>query len=178
VLAALDRIPSADRSETYVVSLWVTDELDGEPIPQVRVGHNTETVAREAIARASSELEARWNFAFYLQDELMFIGGDGSDPDATALRDAWIAEEANTGDPGLDRFVIDGPDLANSLIHLLIRVVQRLHSDGALTAVFGRPIPVLIHELEYYDEILVQNLRANPPETMSGFRAWFDAGLM
>jgi hypothetical protein len=29
--------------------------------------------------------------------------------------------------------------------------------------IFGNPLPVLIHELEYDDEIAAQNVRANPP---------------
>jgi len=177
VVAAIDRVPVAERAETYVISLWVTDESDDERIPAERVGHNTETAVTEAIPTASSELEARWNFAFYLQDELALIGAEDGDPGELALRDAWITEQTQLNHSSIEAFVIDGTELTNPFIHLLIRVVQRLHENKAITAVFGRAIPVLIHELEYYDEILDQKLRANPTETTAGLQAWFDAGL-
>jgi hypothetical protein len=37
---------------------------------------------------------------------------------------------------------------------------------------FGRPIPVLVHELEYYDAIAMQNLAANPPGVADDFIRW------
>jgi hypothetical protein len=38
--------------------------------------------------------------------------------------------------------------------------------------VFGRPIPVLIHELEYYPQIARQTERANPPGLAADFARW------
>jgi hypothetical protein len=165
-----------DRGETYVVSVWVTDEGADPRLPAVRVGHNTETAAQAAVDSASSELEARWNFAFYLQDELAFISDDETDPVGARLRREWIEQKLGAGRQEAEVFTAED-DILNSFIHLLVRVVQRVHADGVVTETFGRPIPVLIHELEYYDAILEQNLRANPPETMAGFGAWFDDGL-
>ena len=40
---------------------------------------------------------------------------------------------------------------------------------------FGRPIPVILHELEYYDAILALNREANPPGLLDGFEAWMNA---
>ena len=52
---------------------------------------------------------------------------------------------------------------------VLVEVVQELHSSGFIQEQFGKEIPVIIHELEYYDEIAQQNQRANPPETIEEF---------
>ena len=41
-----------------------------------------------------------------------------------------------------------------------------------ITRIFGRSIPVIVHELEYYDEIADQNEKANPRELVDGFVAW------
>jgi hypothetical protein len=38
--------------------------------------------------------------------------------------------------------------------------------------IFGRAIPVLIHELEYCDEIAEQNVRANPDGLADDFARW------
>jgi len=41
--------------------------------------------------------------------------------------------------------------------------------------ILGRAIPVLIHQLEYYDEIAEQNLRANPHGLADDFARWIEA---
>ena len=38
--------------------------------------------------------------------------------------------------------------------------------------IFKRPVPLLIHELEYYEEIAEQNEAANPPELVASFARW------
>jgi hypothetical protein len=39
-------------------------------------------------------------------------------------------------------------------------------------ALFGKTIPVIVHELEYYDQIADQTLKANPPSAADEFAAW------
>jgi hypothetical protein len=48
-------------------------------------------------------------------------------------------------------------------------------ADGLIERVFGHAIPVLIHELEYYDEIAQQNRDANPDELADEFSSWIAA---
>ena len=55
-----------------------------------------------------------------------------------------------------------GEPLTRAFVQLLVAVVQRLH-QGDIGRIFLRPLPVIIHELEYYDEIARQNVAANPP---------------
>ncbi|MGB8860955.1 MAG: hypothetical protein WCC60_16970 [Ilumatobacteraceae bacterium] len=40
---------------------------------------------------------------------------------------------------------------------------------------FDRPIPVVVHELEYYDAIAQQNIEANGPELASGLVDWISS---
>lgn len=40
---------------------------------------------------------------------------------------------------------------------------------------FGAPLPILIHELEYYDAIAEQTERANPPGVADAFARWVRA---
>jgi hypothetical protein len=60
-------------------------------------------------------------------------------------------------------------------VAMLERVVRDLHADGVIERTFGRRVPVLIHELEYYDEIAEQNQRANPDGLADAFAAWIAA---
>ena len=65
--------------------------------------------------------------------------------------------------------------MTRRLVDECVKAVQRMHETGVVVATFGRPIPVLVHELEYYDEIVEQNRRANPPGLTNDFAAWVDS---
>ena len=54
--------------------------------------------------------------------------------------------------------------ITQAFVNVLIEIVQELHKSGFIKEQFGKEIPILIHELEYYDEIAEQNLKANPLE--------------
>ena len=51
----------------------------------------------------------------------------------------------------------------------IIEVVRDIHNEGIIKNKFGRELPILIHELEYYDEIANQNLEANGQYLPEGF---------
>src|SRR2546430_2657650 len=74
---ALAGIPTEERPDIYVVSLFVYDEDDDPRRPTVTVGYNTDSdVARSADpadAFFTDEHEARWNYAFWRQNQLALI---------------------------------------------------------------------------------------------------------
>jgi len=37
---------------------------------------------------------------------------------------------------------------------------------------FGQSVPIIVHELEYYDQIAEQTRKANPPGLTLEFEAW------
>ena len=167
-LTAIDSHPAAD---AYVVSLWVNDEADDPARPTVLVGYNTEARVSTTTARASSEREARWNFAFWLQNDLGMLCDPESDPEGTQLRDRWVEDgHVELDDDTAPQFV------TRQFIAMLERIVLALHQEDVVRRVFGRPIPVLIHELEYYDEIARQNLRSNPDGLARSFADWVQEG--
>jgi len=57
-------------------------------------------------------------------------------------------------------------------VALAVRVVKRLHSAGVVERAFRRAVPVLIHELEYDEDIVRQNEEANPPGLIDDFKHW------
>jgi hypothetical protein len=165
---ALDATPQELRPDIYVVSLFVYDEDDDPRLPTVTVGYNAEAdVARAtdpAQAFPTDEHEARWNFAFWGQYQLALVCSSEFDPEGAKLREGWARDEGLWYDLADDEnpvFNERGEPLTKAFITLLESVVQRLHTTD-IERIFGRPLPVLIHELEYYDEIAAQNLRANP----------------
>jgi hypothetical protein len=183
---ALAAVPAGQARDVYVVSLLVYDEEDDPRRPTITVGFNTEARVAETTPRdgeearwprASDAEEARWNYAFWLQNELLVLGDSERDPRGAALRREWIDEaglwysdddEERDFDAAMER----GGEITARFVALAVRLVRRLHETGVIERSFGRPIPALIHELEYYDDIAEQNRVANPPELVAEFDRW------
>lgn len=180
-LDALNGIPAEERPKIYVVSLFVYDEDDDPRRPTITVGFNTEADVEAATPGPGNEgdlawdaEEARWNYAFYRQNKLVVICDSDLDAEGAAHREAWArksgywysdAEEAADFEATIER----GEALTREFVHCAVDVARRLHGNGDITRIFGRPIPVLIHELEYYETIAAQNLAANPPGLVEDF---------
>ena len=177
-LNALETTSADERADIYAVSFFVYDEEDDPRRPTVTVGFNTEAdVAREL--QSTDEREARWNYAFWRQNQLAVICDTDADPAGARLRDAWIREQGlwfevpENEEPMFDE---RGEPLTAAFVELLVNVVRRLHADN-IARVFGRAIPVLIHELEYHEGIARQNLEANPAGVVpDDFVSWCRGG--
>ena len=165
-------ISAWDKSDIYAISLFVYDEDDNPCQPTVTLGYNTLTQFKSVIEYAWDENEAKWNYAFWLQNcELMFGTGESQ-----IVVESWLEKN---GYPYIsneemfdDNEDIDEDELiqiTEAFVNVLIEIVQELHSSGFIKEQFGKDIPVLIHELEYYEKIAKQNLKANPPELLEDF---------
>jgi hypothetical protein len=178
IVNALERTPPEIAKDVYVVSLYA--EPDGVARdPTLVVGFNTETQVAETTDRASDVDEARWNFAFWLQNELGVLGDRERDPEGAALRDQWVQAHGlwysdEDEDDDFEAAMEKAERIAMLFDELVISLVQQIHADGSLVRIFGRPVPVLIHELEYYDEIAEKNVRANPDGLADAFARWID----
>lgn len=87
----------------------------------------------EAADGFDADDEVRWNYAFWLQNEKALF--DDS---------VYVRNIENCGS-----------------LAVLANAVKQLHSFGIIAEIFGREIPVIIHELEYYPEIAEYNIKAN-----------------
>ena len=186
---AIRSIPVDDRAGAYVVSLFVYDEGDDPRAPTATVGFNTEAAVTAAMqgqpdeyawGTPSNENEARWNFAFWLQNELDVIADAVHDPAGTFRRASWIKElgldySDDDEEDDFDAATAKGEQITTAFVELLVKLTRELHETGIVTEVFGRSVPVLIHELEYYDEIADQNRRANPTGLVEPFATWVEA---
>ena len=165
-------ITSWDKSDIYAISLFVYDEGDNPCHPAFTLGYNTNQQYELEIGNASSEKEARWNYAFWLQNTEMHFGiGESQKYVKEWLADNkfpyisskdMFSKNANIGDGGLEK-------ITESFVNVLVEIVKELHDSGFVVKEFGKSIPILIHELEYYDRIAQQNLKANPAESVDEF---------
>ena len=165
--------------DIYAISFFVYDDDDDPNKPTVTVSYNTESNFRESVESASDEGEARWNYAFWLQND-DFVFGKGKT--AKIVR-AWrkengyksSPEEAEGSDDDYDEdgnYIGRPPLVTEKFIEVLIRTARRLHESGVIREKFGKDIPILIHELEYYARIAEETRRANPEGIADEFIAW------
>ena len=141
------KISEWQEDDIYAISLYVFNEEDDPCRPVAVFGYNTERQVQKSITEAADEQEARWNYAFWLQNHEMCLGREDTAEDIRK----WITE-----------LEWEGEDAINlKFVNLLVAVVQGIHASGLLKEKFGREIPVLIHELEYHEKISQQNIKAN-----------------
>ena len=164
--AIMQTIASWDEPDIYVVSLYVYDYDDDPCRPTVTVGYNTESYMNEELEYASDEDEARWNYAFWLQNDDFIFGMDDT---ADTVRQ-WIINSNFAYCQVCDTTPIEyESEITEAFVEILVDIVRELHESGFIQETFGHEIPVIIHELEYYYEIAEQNICANGIELVEDF---------
>ena len=155
----------------YAISLFVYDENDNPCKPTVTLGYNTETQVRKEISNTSDELEARWNYAFWLQNELLCFGiGETAKEIKIWLKNNQLPYYEDDDNAWNDNETYDKVEcITKQFVNELIEVVKEIHKSGFLTEKFGKELPIIIHELEYYDEIAEQNIEANGKVLLADF---------
>jgi len=173
---ALAGIDAAAVPDIYALSFFV-DDVDGDPrYPWLQLGYNTRAqVAASTASAASDAAEAKWNFAFWLQNELAFIGEPGTAgrqllEQALKAEGLWYSDEEEAGD--FERCMQVADRITAYFVDACVRIAQALHASGAIEARFGHPVPIIVHELEYYDQIAMQTAAANPPGLAQEFVDW------
>jgi len=177
---ALARIDAAAVPDIYALSFFV-DDVDGDPrYPWLQLGYNTRAQVAASIPPAASDAaEAKWNFAFWLQNELAFIGEPGTEgrqllERALKAEGLWYTDEEEAGD--FERCMLVADRITAYFVDACVRIAQALHASGAIAERFGHPVPIIVHELEYYDQIAIQTQAANPPGLAQEFVDWVVKG--
>jgi hypothetical protein len=161
------------------------NDFDGDPRqPVLQFGYNTRARMAECTPTegqepgwpiASSACEAKWNFAFWLQNELRFIGEPETKSGRLLAellkgRGLWYSDEEEDAD--FERCEEIAGEIAGYFVEACVRIAQALHASGIIEQKFSSPIPIVVHELEYYDQIALQTRLANPPGLAQEFENW------
>lgn len=151
-----------EEQDIYAVSFFVySNEMfhfgGYDNVSTFAISYNTEA----DCGNAGPHTEKRWNYAFWRQDEWRIIEPDENSMGMQLLFE-WYREQGitNVGYEGVD--TPDGPVGFPELVDLTGKVARRLQEEGFLLEKFGRPIPILIHDLEYTDCTLKATEYANP----------------
>jgi hypothetical protein len=171
-------------SRIYGLSFFIYDDEDDPRRPTLTFGYNTLdrwaecTPAVNSIVAwpvASDASEAKWNYAFWLQNKLCVIGKCGTE--GAVLRQCWItslglAYSDEDEEEDFDRCLRLGGQITEGFVALCVRVAKTLHDDGVIMDKFGQSVPIIVHELEYYDQIAEQTRGGNPPGLTLEFEKW------
>ncbi|MCG7409566.1 hypothetical protein MH117_19345 [Paenibacillus sp. ACRRX] len=168
-------------SDIYVLSFYVETEDDDLRKPRLVFGYNTETNYKENLTNASNRDEARWNYAFWLQNEEIIIGDNYEDEnfEALILRDQWVKDSKwyygdELEEDNFDKAMDLGKQIVADFYQIVKETVKRLHNEGMIKSVFDKDIPLIIHELEYDDAIAEMNKEINPKICIDEFVEWID----
>lgn len=175
ICAALANIDCHDTPDIYAISFHVFDVDDDPRHPVLQLGYNTRTHVAESTPGASDVDEATWNYAFWLQNELTLIGEPGTRggqllEDLFRAKGLWYSDEEE--DAEWDRCGQLAGGMTTYFVDACVRIARALHADGEIARQFSGQVPIIVHELEYYDEIAMQTRRANPPGWASDFENW------
>lgn len=176
--AAILSIDDQIKIDIYALSFWFYTDDDDPRYPVIMVSYNTNTHFQSQIASASSEEEAKWNYAFWLQEDIQSIGGS----DDEQLK-KWFAttphfysdkenELADEDDDLFDEILDKGSAFCDEFIEEIILLTQRLFSEKVVEQKFGKNIPAMVHELEYYDRPVSWTVRSNPKGLVDEFVSW------
>ena len=135
-------------------------------VTEFSVGYNT-----EKDCNGADELsEERWNYAFWRQNDIPVIQADADDEGMKVLFD-WYTENGidNIGYEDYTKcydenggYIGKGPIGFYELLSVITSIAKGLQQSGFIKSVFGRAIPIIIHELEYPWYIFETNKKANP----------------
>lgn len=174
VFTALKEIEAAITPDIYVLSFYIFDIDDDPRRPVLQLGYNTRTQVAECTPSSSAQ-EAKWNFAFWLQNELKIIGEPGTEggqllEDTFKAKGLWYSDEDEEAD--YDRCTELGNEMTAYFVDACVRIAHALHTSGVIQQQFPDAIPIVVHELEYYDQIALQTRLANPPGLTQEFEDW------
>lgn len=178
---AIAAIPAAEAPDVYALSFFIDNEDDDPRRPVLTVGYNTDTQVGRTLHNASNPAEARWNYAFWLQNELTVVGDRNGDPPGAAARDEWIRElglwyEEEVTPTNWETIGRLAQQIESRFSQAVCQLASRLHAAGIIETALGRPVPVVVHELEYYESIALRTDAANPSGLADDFTAWVRNG--
>ncbi len=163
-------ISAWNEDDIYAISFFVyaneAYEYNGySNVTQFSVSYNTE----KDCSGAGELSEERWNYAFWRQNETPIIEADNENEGIKFLFN-WYEENSvdNIGYENYDacydnemRYIGKGPVGYYELLSVITDVTKKLQDSGFVKHKFGRPIPIIIHDLEYSWYIIEATKKAN-----------------
>ncbi|MGW0187504.1 hypothetical protein ACWDV7_17315 [Streptomyces sp. NPDC003362] len=180
----LERFPAGLRPEIYALSFRIWRVDGDERRPYVAIGYNTET-QYAAERRPEDPGEARWNYACWLLDGFETLGSVPEDPVGSALHQEearaaglWFEDPDEEGDGGGgfddddDEIDVKSDLLRSHFYDTCVGLARTLHAEGHIERILGRPLPVVVFDMDCPGWEVEATEAANPPGLIREFLAW------
>ncbi|MFW6719885.1 hypothetical protein ACHZ98_06845 [Streptomyces sp. MAR4 CNY-716] len=175
----LDTFPAELRPEIYVVAFQMYRVDQDARYPYVSVGYNTEAQIHREREAARGELdpdgEVRWSYAYWILDGFERVGHVPEDPVGTALHRAEAVAKGlwfEDGEQFSGRWAAAYDLLCADFAEDCVDVARHLHETGRVEEVLGRPVPVVLFDMDDPEEQIPLTAQANPPELVADYLAW------
>ncbi|KAL0630214.1 hypothetical protein Q9L58_010940, partial [Maublancomyces gigas] len=117
--AALANIDTSIIPDIYALSFFIYDKEDEPRHPVLQLGYNTLTQLAQSTPSASDAGEAKWNFAFWLQNELVSVGEPATEggqllQGLLKSRGLWYSDDDEEAD--FDRCLAIGDDITDYFV--------------------------------------------------------------
>ena len=185
---AIRTLPLDDTPDIYALSFYIDAEEDDPRAMVLNFSYNTNSQWESCTPGPSREPgwpvasdsdEAKWNYAFWLQNDVRVVGNSTDPQDAVGilLRHEWLMDQDlyytdEEEEAEFETALEKGEEIIHLFVEMCIRVAQRLHEEGIIQSKFGRDVPILVHELEYDEQIAEWTRMANPPGLTHEFEEW------
>lgn len=158
-------------SDIYAISFFVSSNSAYEYNGYTNLSCFAISFNTEADCNGAAQYdEERWNYAFWRQDEQAIIYHDEPN-ELTELLFEWyrengitaLGEEDEENDYDDDGNYVDkGPVGHYELLTLVAEVAERLQREGYVAEKIGKPLPIIVHGLEYAWYDIEATKKANP----------------
>lgn len=170
-----------DVNDIYALSLCYTKDDDDLRFPKIIFSYNTLSNVKEESYNAASKEDAKWNFDYWLQDEIEVIGGKTDKQLAQwfAKTPFFYSDEENTRaieeDEDLyDKILKKGDKFNKEFIKDIIALTKQLFDEGEVEKNFGRNIPIIIHKQDFEDTPILWTKKSNPNKLLKEFLEYWD----
>lgn len=161
------QIENVNDKDIYAFDLYLEFEDDNPYQPLIIFGYNTLTKVEEEMNSSNvNELEAKWNYAYWLQNSLFTLGEEST----YQIVEDWLTKH-RFGHQVSDEFININlyNKIEKKLYNELANAVKTVQKSNVIQKKFGKSLPIIIHELEYTDFIAKLNKKANPKDTIQEF---------
>lgn len=170
-----------DVNDIYALSLCYANDDDDLRFPKIIFSYNTLSNVKEESYNAASKEDAKWNFDYWLQDEIEVIGGKTDKQLAQwfAKTPFFYSDEENTRaieeDEDLyDKILKKGDKFNKEFIKDIIALTKQLFDEGEVEKNFGRNIPIIIHKQDFEDTPILWTKKSNPNKLLKEFLEYWD----
>ena len=183
-----DVISTWTETDIYAISFFVYSNeafvyKGHSDVTEFCVSYNTEN---DCVGTGELS-EERWNYAFWRQNETPIIKANNENEGMRILFE-WYEENGidNIGYENYDscynndmQYIGKGPIGYYELLLEITAVAKKLQDSGFIKSKFGKPIPIIIHDLEYPWYIIEATKKANSNgEANMFFAAMKELGFM